>query len=87
MNGLEKGEIELTDAPANGFFDMLRQNSQEGFLADPMYGDNRDFAGWRLIGFSGPRYNYLTEVTQYGKPYTLPPVGLLGRDGLLVRAV
>ena len=33
---------------------MLLQNTVEGFLADPMYGGNRDFVGWKLIGFPGP---------------------------------
>lgn len=65
---------------------MLWQNTQEGFLADPMYGGNRGFAGWKLIGFPGPRYNYVEEITQYGKPYPLPPVGILGRDGTRMRA-
>ena len=81
LTGLEKGDVELADVSAKSFFGMLLQNTQEGFLADPMYGGNRDFAGWRLIGFPGPRYNYVNEIAQYGKPYTLPPVGLLGRDG------
>jgi gluconate 2-dehydrogenase gamma chain len=59
---------------------MLLQNVTEGFFADPMYGGNRDFIGWKLIGFPGPRYNYVEEIEQYGKPYTLPPVSLkLGR--------
>ncbi len=60
---------------------MLLQNTVEGFLADPMYGGNRDFIGWKLIGFPGPRYDYTDEIEQYNKRYTLPPVGILGRDG------
>ena len=80
LHGLEKDEIKLARAPAKQFFDMLWHNTREGFLADPMYGGNRDFAGWKLIGFPGPRYNYVAEIDQYGKPYALPPVGLLGRD-------
>jgi len=80
LAGLEKGEIELPDVPAKTFFGMLLQNVTEGFFADPMYGGNRDFAGWKLIGFPGPRYNYVDEIEQYGKPYPLPPVSLkLGR--------
>ena len=27
--------------------------ANEGFFADPVYGGNRDKAGWRLIGFPG----------------------------------
>ena len=84
LTGLEKGDIELADVSAKAFFGMLLQNTQEGFLADPMYGGNRNFVGWRLIGFPGPRYNYVAEISQYGKPYALPPVGLLGRNGALV---
>ena len=26
-------------------------------------------------------YNYINEIDQFGKPYTLPPVGLAGRNG------
>lgn len=81
LTGLEHGKIKLARAPAKAFFTMLLQNTQEGFLADPMYGGNRDFTGWKLIGFPGPRYNYTDEITHYGAPYTLPTVGLLGRDG------
>ena len=80
LHALESGEIELPDAPAQTFFTMLWNNTVEGFLADPIYGGNRNFAGWKLIGFPGPRYNYVSEIEQYGKPYTMPTVGLLGRD-------
>jgi len=79
LHGLETGSITLADAPSKTFFGMLWQNTQEGYLADPMYGGNRDFAGWKLIGFPGPRYNYVAEIGQFGKPYTLPTVGLKGR--------
>src|SRR5665213_4369770 len=85
LRGLESGEIELSDVPAKVFFTMLWNNTVEGFLADPMYGGNRNFAGWKLVGFPGPRYNYTSEIEQYGKPYTLPTVGILGRNGTLLR--
>ena len=84
LHALEKEQLELPHASAKAFFDTLLQNTQEGFLADPLYGGNRDFTGWRLVGFPGPRYNYVVEITQYGKRYPLPPVGLLGRDGRAV---
>lgn len=84
LHQLEDGKIELEHIPAKAFFVQLWDNTLEGFLADPMYGGNRNFIGWKLIGFPGPRYNYVHEVTQYGQVYTLPPVGLLGRDGTRV---
>lgn len=79
LHGLETGHIDLPDTSAKQFFELLWANTQQGFLADPMYGGNRDFAGWKLVGFPGPRYNYVNEIEQYGKPYTLPTVGLKGR--------
>ena len=82
LQGLEKGQIELSNAPAKSFFEMLLQNTNEGFFADPIYGGNRDFIGWKLAGFPGPRYNYVAEIEQYGKPYAQPTVGLAGRRGL-----
>ncbi len=85
LHGLESGEIELADVPAKVFFTMLWNNTVEGFLADPMYGGNRNFAGWKLVGFPGPRYNYVSDIEQYGKPYTLPTVGILGRNGTLLQ--
>lgn len=80
LKGLEKGDVKLARMPAKQFFEMLWHNTQEGFLADPMYGGNRDFAGWKLIGFPGPRYNYVAEIEQYGRTYGMPPVGIMGRD-------
>lgn len=85
LHQLEQGKLQLPEVPAKEFFVMLLQNTVEGFLADPLYGGNRDFIGWKLIGFPGPRYNYSNEIEHYGKPYTLPTVGLLGRAGLPVR--
>ncbi|WP_419818220.1 gluconate 2-dehydrogenase subunit 3 family protein [Glaciibacter flavus] len=37
-----------------GFFDMLVTHTRQGFYADPVYGGNAGFIGWRVIGFDGP---------------------------------
>lgn len=80
LHALEKGQPKMDAVPADFFFDLLWTNAQEGFLADPIYGGNRDFAGWKLIGFPGPRYNYVEEITRYGQPYREPYVSLGGRQ-------
>ena len=80
LHGLEKNEVQLAHVPADTFFNMLVDNTVEGFLADPVYGGNRDFVGWKLIGFPGPRYNYVAEIDQYGKRYDMPYVSIAGRD-------
>lgn len=36
------------------FFPLLVLHTRQGFYSDPIYGGNRDRAGWRAIGFPGP---------------------------------
>ena len=79
LQRLEKGEVALEGADAKAFFAQLLQNTLEGFWSDPIYGGNRDMVGWKLIGFPGARYENTPYVSEHGKPYPLPPVGLKGR--------
>lgn len=37
------------------FFDTLCLHVRQGFYADPVYGGNKDFIGWKVIGFPGPK--------------------------------
>ena len=39
------------------FFEMVRAHAVYGFLADPRYGGNRDYVGWRFVGYPGPRHH------------------------------
>ena len=80
LSGLETGKIALKDVKSADFFTLLLQNTQEGFFADPIYGGNRDMAGWRLIGFPGARYDYRDWVERHNEPYPLPPVSIMGRS-------
>jgi gluconate 2-dehydrogenase gamma chain len=77
--GLESGTVKLEDADGKAFFEILLQNTKEGFFADPVYGGNRDMAGWKMIGFPGARYDYRDWVDRHNQRYPLPPVGIMGR--------
>ena len=79
LQRLEKGDVALDGVDAKAFFAQLLQNTLEGFWSDPIYGGNRDMAGWKLIGFPGARYDNTSYVAQHGEKYPLPPVGLKGR--------
>ena len=81
LTGLEKGDIELKGADAKSFFTMFLQNTVEGFFSDPIYGGNRDMAGWKLIGFPGARYDYRPYVKKHNQKLGLQPVGIKGRPG------
>lgn len=79
LKQLEEGKVQLATADAKTFFQMLMQNTLEGFWADPIYGGNKDMVGWKLIGFPGARYDHSPYVTKYNQRYPLPPVGISGR--------
>ena len=80
LKTLEAGKAELGGGvEAKTFFELLLQNTMEGFWSDPIYGGNRDMAGWKLVGFPGARYDHRPYVTRHGERYPLPPVGLKGR--------
>lgn len=38
------------------FFETVRVHTVVGFLADPRYGGNRDYEGWKVLGYPGPRH-------------------------------
>ena len=44
-------------ATSEEFFETLRVHTIIGFLADPKYGGNRDYVGWKLVGYPGPRHD------------------------------
>ena len=49
-----------------GFFDMLLNDTYEGMFADPLYGGNRDFAGWKLVGYPGAQRSYTPAELEQG---------------------
>ena len=54
LTAMEEGKASgFTYPSAREFFVTLRVHTMEGMFADPLYGGNRDFAGWRLVGFPG----------------------------------
>lgn len=79
LQQMEDGELELAEVSAATFFGILRENTIEGFFCDPVYGGNRDMAGWRLVGFPGTRYDYRDYLDHNGEPIAIEPVGLGGR--------
>ncbi len=85
LSGLETGAIALKGVKGAEFFALLLQNTQEGFFADPIYGGNRNMAGWKLVGFPGARYDYRDWVERHNEKYPLPPVGIMGRSDLSMR--
>jgi gluconate 2-dehydrogenase gamma chain len=51
---------------AFGFFSMLQDDTSEGVFADPIYGGNRDYGGWKLIGYPGAQRSYTAAELKHG---------------------
>ena len=78
VQALENHKVDLDGAPRDLFFTLLLQNAREGYFADPLYGGNRNMAGWKMVGFPGAHYDYRPYVSQHNKKLGIQPVGILG---------
>nr|WP_241749336.1 gluconate 2-dehydrogenase subunit 3 family protein [Pseudoroseomonas aerophila] len=78
-NELQLGQLKRPLLDAKMFFDLLLQNTMEGFFADPVYGGNRDMVGWKMVGFPGTRYDFRDVLANPGQVYNKPPVSIIGR--------
>lgn len=78
LHELEGGSADLGKAgDSRAFFELMLANVREGFLADPLYGGNRDMAGWKMIGFPGARYDFRDVIDKRGEKLAIEPVSLL----------
>jgi gluconate 2-dehydrogenase alpha chain len=66
---LEKGAVASFRAvEPKAFFELARTHLQEGLFADPIYGGNRDKAGWRFLGHPGIWLENSAEENLTDKP-------------------
>lgn len=80
LESMEAGKARFRSIPSQTLFALLLQNVKEGYLADPIYGGNKDMAGWKMLGFPGARYDYRDWVERHNEKYPLPPVSIMGRS-------
>ena len=73
LTALDGAKVAFDSVPAKAFFEMLYGNSVEGFFADPLYGGNRNKAGWKLIGFPGAAAAYFPFIEKHNVPYRVNP--------------
>ncbi len=78
LTAMEEGKaFGFTYPSAREFFMTLRVHTMEGMFADPVYGGNRDFAGWRLVGFPGAQAVFTPgDLQSKGEFNRAPIVGL-----------
>ena len=75
---LQGGKVTFENGPpARVFFTALYQSVMEGMFADPLYGGNKNKAGWKLIGFPGViAVNHQNVEKFRDKPFPNNPVGI-----------
>ena len=70
VRALEQGRATGFAWPsAQAFFNTVRTHTMEGMFADPVYGGNKDFAGWRLVGFPGAQPLFTPADLQSSNAY------------------
>jgi gluconate 2-dehydrogenase gamma chain len=76
IKGLEDGSVKLDGFDGQSFFTLILTDTRNGFLADPIYGGNRNLAGWKMIGFPGTHYDYRDWIDRHNQRVSLPTVGI-----------
>lgn len=74
----EKRDQVLTEMVNTPFFIRARRLTLEGMFGDPYYGGNKNFAGWDLIRYPGPRPAVAVEdqaMNATVKPYRVSAWG------------
>jgi gluconate 2-dehydrogenase gamma chain len=76
IKGLEDGSFKLDGFDNKTFFAQILGDTRAGFLADPIYGGNKDLAAWKMIGFPGTHYDYRDWIDRHNQRVTLPVIGI-----------
>ena len=80
LTALEAGELDAQPLPSallSTFWQILLDNTLQGYFADPAYGGNADKVGWRLVGFPGVAAAYRNAMEPYyGRRYLVDPVSI-----------
>jgi gluconate 2-dehydrogenase gamma chain len=75
---LRAGKVSFEGGPPSRvFFGALYQNVMEGMFSDPIYGGNRNKAGWKMLGFPGVIAVHYQNVEKFrDKQYKVDPVSI-----------
>ena len=78
LKGLDSGKLTFESGLSSRvFFGVVYQTVMEGLFADPIYGGNKDKAGWKMIGFPGVVQVNAQNIVKYkNRQYKVDPVGI-----------
>lgn len=64
LQKFEAGEVKMNLVPSQMFFTLLRMATLQGCFCDPLYGGNKNMAGWRMKEFPGAQMSYLAYAEE-----------------------
>ena len=79
LTAMEQNQASGFEPNSRAFFYRVRQVTWEGMFGDPFYGGNRDFAGWDLIRYPGPRMAVSPDEQRIREP--IKPLRVSARGG------
>lgn len=62
LQAFEAGEAEMIGTTSAAFFSLVRQTTLEGAYCDPLYGGNKNMAGWKMKEYPGPVPSYANII-------------------------
>ncbi|QJD83092.1 gluconate 2-dehydrogenase subunit 3 family protein [Cohnella herbarum] len=62
LTAFEKNEVKLKGVPAAAFFNLLHNLTIEGVYSDPLYGGNKNMAGWKMRNYPGNQMSYYDVI-------------------------
>ncbi|AIF44324.1 gluconate 2-dehydrogenase subunit 3 family protein [Virgibacillus sp. SK37] len=80
LQDMESGKIKMKGVASENFFILLRLATLEGAYSDPLYGGNRNMAGWKMKEFPGAQASY-TNVIEKDEFAKLDPISLNNYQG------
>lgn len=77
LTSFQAGEVEMELVSSAAFFGLLRTLTLQGCFADPLYGGNKNMAGWKMKEFPGAQMSY-TAYVEKEEFVLIEPVSLGG---------
>lgn len=75
LTAFEADEVDLRSVSSASFFELLRMTVLEGAYSDPLYGGNRNMAGWKMKEFPGPVPSYM-DIIESDEFVKMDPISL-----------
>jgi len=64
LTSFEAGEVKMDLVNSAAFFALLRTLTLQGCFSDPLYGGNKNMAGWKMKEFPGAQMSYTSYLDE-----------------------